>query len=76
VVIEDKPTVVQFIDEMKTSSGLYLRIRSLNAGRSSAEFKVDGATAAIDSALASCPAVMPPEPAPQQAAPAPRRRSA
>ncbi len=47
--------MAQFVDELATSGVLYLRIRSLNAGRSSAEFRLDGAPAAIDAAFAGCP---------------------
>lgn len=75
VVIEDKAEVAQFIKELATSSVLYVRIRSLNAGRSAAEFKVDGAAAAIDAALAGCPATSP-APAPPRAMPPARRHSA
>lgn len=55
VVIEDKADVAQFVNDLATSSILYLRIRSLNAGRSSAEFSLNGAPAAIEAALADCP---------------------
>jgi hypothetical protein len=56
VVIEDKTAVAQFIDELVNSSMLYVRIRSLNAGRTTAEFRVAGAAAAVQAALAECPA--------------------
>src|SRR5437667_281123 len=39
VVIEDKTEVAQFLKELGTSSSLYVLIRSLNAGRTSAEFQ-------------------------------------
>lgn len=55
VVIEDKNEVAQFAGELATSNVLYVRIRSLNAGRTSAEFRVAGAPAAIDAAFARCP---------------------
>jgi hypothetical protein len=48
-----------------------VRIRSLNAGRTAAEFKVEGAQAAIDAALAGCPVTAP---APQRVATPPTRR--
>lgn len=73
VVIEDKAEVAQFVSEMATSHSLYIRLRSLNAGRTSAEFTVDGAPAAIEAALADCPvqssvaATAQPQPAPQTA---------
>jgi hypothetical protein len=54
-VIDDKAEVAQFVGELATSNALYVRIRSLNAGRSSAEFKLDGAPAAIEAAYAGCP---------------------
>ena len=38
-----------------TADGLYVRIRSLNTARTSAEFKVAGAPAAIAAAYAGCP---------------------
>ena len=74
VAIQEPAEVAQFVSELADSSVLYIRIRSFNAGRTTAEFKVDGARAAIASAYAGCP-VKPVAP-PVQAAPAPRRRSA
>ena len=71
VVIEDKAEVAQFVSELATSKVLYVRIRSLNAGRTAAEFKVEGAQAAIDAALAGCPVTAP---APQRVATPPTRR--
>ena len=56
VVIEDKAEVARFVSELATSSQLYVRIRSLNPGRSSAEFQVAGAPAAIEAGFAGCPA--------------------
>jgi hypothetical protein len=55
VVIEDKADVAQFVNELATSNVLYVRIRSLNAGRTTAEFRLDGAPAAIEAAFAGCP---------------------
>ncbi len=59
IVIEDKAAVAQFIDELVNSNTLYLRIRSLNAGRTTAEFHTGGAAAAVQAALADCPAAPP-----------------
>lgn len=73
VVIEDKAEVAQFVGELATSSLLYVRIRSLNAARTTAEFKVAGAAAAIEAAFAACP-VTPPAPPQRIAAPSTRRR--
>jgi hypothetical protein len=55
IVIEDKAAVAQFVSELAGSSVLYLRIRSLNAGRSTAEFHLAGAPAAVQAAFADCP---------------------
>ena len=55
VVIEDKSDVAAFVDELATSNVLYLRIRSLNMGRTAAEFRLTGAPAAIEAGFAGCP---------------------
>lgn len=55
VVIEETAEVAQFVNELAMAKVLYLRIRSLDAGRATAEFQVEGAPAAIEAALASCP---------------------
>jgi hypothetical protein len=60
IVIEDRAAVAQFIDELVSSNVLYLRIRSLNAGRTTAEFRVAGAPAAVQAGLAECP-IAPPQ---------------
>ncbi len=73
VVIEEKAAVAQFVSELATSNVLYVRIRSLNAGRTAAEFQLDGAPAAIEAALAGCPQSPTPPPAP--AKPPSRRTS-
>jgi hypothetical protein len=38
-----------------TSNALYLRIRSLDAARTTAEFRVTGAGAAVEAGFAECP---------------------
>ncbi|HWL74411.1 MAG TPA: hypothetical protein VNQ74_11105, partial [Burkholderiaceae bacterium] len=55
IVIEDKTAVAQFVDELVSSNLLYLRIRSINAGRTTAEFRVAGAAAAVQAGFAECP---------------------
>ena len=55
VVIEDPAAVAQFVAELATSKVFYLHIRSLNAGRSSAEFQVEGGATAVETGLADCP---------------------
>jgi hypothetical protein len=59
VVIEDRAAVAAFANELATSSVLIIRIRSLAAGRTTAEFKLDGAPAAIEAAFAGCPLTPP-----------------
>ena len=73
-VIEEPAEVAQFVSELATSHSLYLRIRSINAGRTSAEFTVDGAPAAIEAALSNCPATPVTAAAKQPEAPQQRRR--
>lgn len=41
--------------DMSGSRTLYVRIRSLNAGRTTAEFSLEGAAAAVQAAFADCP---------------------
>ena len=60
IVIEDKAAVAQFLDDLAGSSVLYIRIRSLNSGRTTAEFRLDGSAAAVQAAFADCP-VSPPQ---------------
>jgi hypothetical protein len=64
VVIEDRSAVTTFANELSMSNVLVIRIRSLAAGRTTAEFKLDGAPAAIEAAFAGCP--LTPAPAPPE----------
>lgn len=59
VAIEDRAAIATFADELATSGTLIMRVRSLNAGRTTAEFKLDGAPAAIEAAFAGCPLTSP-----------------
>jgi hypothetical protein len=63
IVIEQPAEVAQFVADLGTSQNLFVRIRSLNAGRTVADFKLDGAPAAIEAALGGCP-VPPQQPQP------------
>jgi hypothetical protein len=54
VVIEDRAEVIRFAGELAGSRTLVVRIRSINAGRTVAEFPIDGASAAIDAGFAGC----------------------
>jgi hypothetical protein len=59
IVIENQDEVRRFASELATATNLYIRIRALNALRTSAEFQVDGAPEAIAAAYASCPLTPP-----------------
>jgi len=68
VVIEDRAAVATFVGDLNGSNTLLIRIRSLNAGRTTAEFKLDGSPAAIEAAFAGCPLTPPPAEKPQRRA--------
>jgi hypothetical protein len=55
LLIDDRAAVAQFVDELATSSILYLRVVSLTAGRTNLNFRVSGAPAAIEASYATCP---------------------
>jgi hypothetical protein len=55
IVIDDKTAIAQFINELGGARKLYVRIRSLNLGRTTAEYALDGSAAAMQAALAGCP---------------------
>jgi hypothetical protein len=57
-VIDDGAEVAQFLGELGSAKTLYLRIRSLSFGRTTAEFNVEGAAAAIAATTAHCPPVI------------------
>ncbi|MDB5520797.1 MAG: hypothetical protein JWQ82_394 [Tardiphaga sp.] len=61
VVIEETPAVVRFVNDLRGARVLYLRIRSITQGRTTAEYKLDGSEPAIQAAFADCPL---PAPAP------------
>ena len=54
-VIENKRDVAQFVSGLAAANNLYVQVRSLNKGRTSAEFRVSGGQPAIDAAFAGCP---------------------
>lgn len=68
VLIEERADVAQFVADMRGAKSLYARIRSITEGRSTAEFKLEGAEAALDAAFVGCP------PTPDAPAASPRRR--
>jgi hypothetical protein len=55
IVIEDKAEVARFVSELSSSKILAVRIRSLNAGRTTADFQIEGAQGAIDAVFINCP---------------------
>ncbi len=55
VIIKERPDVIKFVDELATSDVLFVRVGSLYAGLTTAEFRVTGAAAAIEMAYADCP---------------------
>jgi hypothetical protein len=61
VVIEDRAEIARFVGELADARSLVIRIRSLSSGRTTAEFKVEGAPAAIEAAFAGCPVTLPAE---------------
>lgn len=52
--------MAQFVNDMRGSRVLYVRIRSITEGRTTAEFKLDGSEAALQAAFADCPMTVPP----------------
>lgn len=59
VVIEDRADVVRFVDALAASDSVYIRIDSLNAGRTATEFQLNGAAEAIRAGFADCPLTAP-----------------
>lgn len=55
LVIEEPAAVATFLSELPGSRRLYIRIRSLIAGRTSAEYPLEGSEAAMKAAFANCP---------------------
>ncbi|MGD9924419.1 MAG: hypothetical protein AB7V13_23695 [Pseudorhodoplanes sp.] len=55
VLIEDPAEVARFVDQLRVSNALYVRIMSHIAGTSTVEFSLKGAPMAIDAAYQACP---------------------
>ncbi|MBS0531032.1 MAG: hypothetical protein JSS22_16805 [Proteobacteria bacterium] len=55
IVIDKPAAVAQFINELGGARKLYVRIRSLNLGRTTAEYPLEGSATAMQAALAGCP---------------------
>ena len=54
VIIDEKPEVEQFLNELAESNRLLVRVTSLYAGRTTAQFVLTGAPDAIEAAYAPC----------------------
>lgn len=61
-VIEDPTEVAQFVEQLRTSSKLHVRVVSHVAGTTTVEFPVRGAAAAIEAAFQNCSADSAPKP--------------
>ena len=61
IVIDDPAAVADFIRDLEGAKSLYVRIRSLHAGRTTAEFELDGSAAAVQAAFSACPLPRPAE---------------
>lgn len=64
IVIEDRAEISTFVGELTGARTLYVRIRSINGGRTAVEYPLEGAAAAIRAAFAKCE--MPKPPLPEQ----------
>jgi hypothetical protein len=54
-VIEDRQAVARFVEELRASNKLYVRVMSHVAGTSTVEFMLKGAPLAADAAYQNCP---------------------
>lgn len=61
IVIEDRETIARFVAELEKSAVLYVRIRSIDGGRTAVEYPVAGAWTAIRAAFANCDMPAPPQ---------------
>ncbi len=64
LIIDQPGEMKTFLEQMVTSRILYVRIRSLNGPRTSAEFALEGSAEAVRSAFADCPFPEPEPPPP------------
>lgn len=64
IVIENDAAVARFVAEMPGAHTLYVRVRSINGGRTAAEYPLAGSAAAMRAAFGTC--TMPPPPLPEQ----------
>jgi hypothetical protein len=64
IAIEDPAALATFVSEMAGARTLYVRVRSLNGGRTAVEYPLAGSAAAMRAAFGACK--MPPLPLPEQ----------
>lgn len=62
MVIENREAIARFVSELPGSKTLYVRIRSLNGGRTAVEYPLEGSAAALRAAFANCDMPEPPLP--------------
>lgn len=60
IVIEEPDAVALFVAELEKAGTLYVRIRSINGGRTTVEYPVEGAWHAVRKAFATCAMPAPP----------------
>ena len=61
IVIEDRDTIARFVAELDKAEILYVRMRSIDGGRTAVEYPVSGAWTAIRAAFANCDMPAPPQ---------------
>jgi hypothetical protein len=61
IVIEEPDAIALFVAELEKAVTLYVRIRSINGGRTSVEYPVQGAWGAVRAAFANCAMPAPPQ---------------
>ena len=59
IVIEEPRAVAAFAADLAGARKLYMRVRSMTSGRTSAEYELEGAAAALTAAFGACPAAPP-----------------
>lgn len=61
VVIEDREVIATFVAELEKAQTLYVRMRSIDGGRTTVEYPVSGAWTAIRAAFTNCDMPAPPK---------------
>lgn len=61
IVIEDREALATFLAELEKARTLYVRIRSIDGGRTAVEYPVAGAWTAIRAAFTNCDMPAPPQ---------------